>query len=186
MPAPRIAPLEPPYDADVAAGLERWMPPGAATEPLALFRTLYRHPDLASRMRPLGAGLLGHGRLTPRDRELVIHRTSARAGARYEWGVHAAFYGPQVGLTAEQLHSTAVGRPEDPCWSAHDALVLRAVDALYDAGTLSPVLYACLADELDSAQMLELVVCAGFYRTIAYVLALAGTEEEAWAVPFPG
>jgi 4-carboxymuconolactone decarboxylase len=36
-------------------------------------------------MRPLGAGLLGHGRLSMRERELVIDRACARAGAEYEW-----------------------------------------------------------------------------------------------------
>jgi alkylhydroperoxidase family enzyme len=137
-------------------------------------------------MRALGAGLLGHGRLAPRDRELVIHRTSARAGARYEWGVHAAFYGPQVGLDAEQLRSTAAGTPADACWSEHDARILRAVDELYDHGTISPGLFAELSAELDTAQLLELTVCAGFYRTIAYVIAVAGTEEEGWAMPYPG
>src|SRR3954465_4160164 len=78
---PRIAPLEPPYDDETANVLRKWMPPGPAVGPLKLFRTLAVHPDLASRMRPLGAGILGHGRVDPREREVVIHRTCARAGA---------------------------------------------------------------------------------------------------------
>jgi 4-carboxymuconolactone decarboxylase len=182
---PRISPLDPPYPDDIAAALDRWMPPGAGVEPLALFRTLYRHPDLASRMRPLGAGILGHGRLDPRDRELVIHRTCARSGAAYEWGVHAAFFGERVGLTAEQLRSTATGSPEDACWDDHDRLILRAADGLHATATLPPELFEALASELDDAQLLELVVCAGFYRTIAQVINVAGVEPETWAVPFP-
>jgi alkylhydroperoxidase family enzyme len=182
----RIAPLDPPYPPDVAAALERWMPPGADVPPLALFRTLQRHAELASRMRALGSGLLGHGRLALRDRELVIDRTSARAGALYEWGVHAAFFGEAAGLTAEQLRSIAAGGPDDPCWSPRDALILRAADELHDTATLSQPLFAALAAELDVEQLLELAVCAGFYRTIAHVLNVAGTEPEPWAVPFPG
>jgi 4-carboxymuconolactone decarboxylase len=184
--APRIPPLEPPYPEDVAAALDRWMPPGADVEPLALFRTLHRHPDLAARMRPLGAGILGHGLLDPRDRELVIHRTCARARAEYEWGVHAAFFAERVGLSAEQLRSTAVGSPEDPCWEDHDTLILRAVDELHDTATLSPELFEALATELDDARLLELVVCAGFYRAISYVINVAAVEAEPWAAPFPG
>ncbi|HEX9104014.1 MAG TPA: carboxymuconolactone decarboxylase family protein, partial [Polyangia bacterium] len=84
----RIAPLEPPYPPEIAASLHKWMPPGAAVEPLALFRTLQRHPALAERMRPLGAFLLGKTSLTLRERELVILRACARCGAEYEWGVH--------------------------------------------------------------------------------------------------
>ena len=87
MPQPRIAPLRPPYEPEIAALLAKWMPPGGDVEPLALFRTLAVHDDLASRMRPLGAGILGHGRLDPRDREILIHRTCARAGAEYEFGI---------------------------------------------------------------------------------------------------
>jgi 4-carboxymuconolactone decarboxylase len=81
---PRIAPLEPPYDPDTETMLRKWMPPGSPLDPLALFRTLQVHDELASRMRPLGAGILGHGRVAPRERELIIHRTCARAGAEYE------------------------------------------------------------------------------------------------------
>jgi 4-carboxymuconolactone decarboxylase len=75
---PRIAPVEPPYPPEVAAMLAKWMPPGAAVEPLKLFRTLAHNQELSDRMRPLGAGILGRtSLLTPRDRELLIDRTCA-------------------------------------------------------------------------------------------------------------
>jgi len=85
---PRISPLEPPYEPAIEQMLKKWMPPGSQLKPLALFRTLAVHDELWARMRPLGAGILGHGRVPPRDREIIIHRTCARAGAEYEWGVH--------------------------------------------------------------------------------------------------
>ena len=62
----RIPPLEPPYEPEIETLLKKWMPPGAPSEPLRLFRTLAVHDELASRMRPLGAGILGHGRVEPR------------------------------------------------------------------------------------------------------------------------
>src|SRR5947209_3796987 len=79
MPRPRIAALEPPYEPETASLLAKWMTPGNDVEPLRLFRTLAVHQELASRMRPLGAGILGHPRLDPRDREILILRTCARA-----------------------------------------------------------------------------------------------------------
>ena len=112
--APRIAPLEPPYAPETEQWLRKWMPPDAGLEPLALFRTLAVHESLATRMRPLGAGILAHGLLDPRDRELMIHRTCARCGAEYEWGVHAAFFGPRVGLTDAQLAATVTGSAGSP------------------------------------------------------------------------
>src|SRR5689334_2654358 len=96
--SPRIAPIEPPYDPDTEAMLKKWMPPGSPLEPLKLFRTLSVHPELSSRMRVLGAGILGHGTVEPRERELVILRSCARAGAEYEWGVHAVAFGRPLGL----------------------------------------------------------------------------------------
>ena len=62
----RIAPLEPPYSAEVQAALEKWMPPGGAVPPLNLFRTLEQHPRLSERMRGLGAAFLGRGLVAPR------------------------------------------------------------------------------------------------------------------------
>lgn len=57
-PVARIAPLEPPYEPALEALLQKWMPPGSGMGPLALFRVLGRHENLALRARPLGAGLL--------------------------------------------------------------------------------------------------------------------------------
>jgi hypothetical protein len=59
MPEPRIAPLHPPYAPEIAASLAKWMPPGSTLAPLKLFRALVRSPEIASRLRALGAGILG-------------------------------------------------------------------------------------------------------------------------------
>ena len=40
---PRIHPVDPPYDPEVAIDLEKLMPPGI--EPLKIFRTLANHPE---------------------------------------------------------------------------------------------------------------------------------------------
>src|SRR5215213_906062 len=114
---PRIPPLEPPYEPELAETLAKWMPPGAEVEPLKLFRTLALHPGLASRMRPLGSAILSKGILPAREREIVLHRTCARAGAAYEWGVHAATFAPMVGLTDQQIIATAHGDAGDVAWS---------------------------------------------------------------------
>ena len=73
----RIRPVDPPYDEK----LMKWMPPGSGQELLVLFRTFGVHPELASRMRPLGAALLGHPTVTPGEREAAILRRMADAEA---------------------------------------------------------------------------------------------------------
>lgn len=182
----RIAPLEAPYEPDVAAMLAKWMPPGADVTPLALFRTLALHDELCSRMRPLGAGILGSRIVEPLLREVMIHRTCARCRAEYEWGVHAASFGKAVGLTDEQLYSTVHGGPDDDCWTETQRLVLRLADELHDASTVSDALFGELASVFDARQILELTVTAGWYHTIAFVIAVAGVQAEDWANRFPG
>jgi 4-carboxymuconolactone decarboxylase len=129
---PRISPLDPPYRPEIEAALRKWMPPGSEAEPLKLFRTLNIHEELASRMRPLGAGILGHGTLEPRLREIVIHRTCARSGAEYEWGVHVMAFGKPLGLSDEQIAATARGQADDPAWSESDAVLIALADELHD------------------------------------------------------
>ncbi|MDQ3933744.1 MAG: carboxymuconolactone decarboxylase family protein [Actinomycetota bacterium] len=184
--APRIAPIEPPYEPEIEATLMKWMPPGAEIEPLKLFRTLMVHPELSARMRPLGAALLGHPTIDPREREIVIHRATARAGAEYEWGVHAVAFGRPLGLTDEQIGATATGGADDPAWtSERDRLLVRLVDELHDTATVSDELWGELAREWEPPQLLELVVCAGWYRLISQVINAARVELEPWAERLP-
>jgi alkylhydroperoxidase family enzyme len=181
----RIAPLEPPYEPDVGAMLERWMPPNSGMEPLRLFRTLGVHADLAARMRPLGAGILGHGLIEPRLREVMIHRTCALCGAEYEWGVHAVAFGRPLGLTDEQLAATVHGGPEDPAWSDTERAVYRLADELHETGEVSDALYAELERHFGPQQILELVITCGWYHTISFVIRTARVELEPWAARFP-
>src|SRR5437667_10044385 len=143
---PRIEPILPPYEQEVGEQLAKWMPPGAPVEPLALFRTLVVHPELASRMRPLGSALLAHGLLEPRDREIVVLRTCARAGAEYEWGVHAVAWASSAGLSDDQVAASAAANADDLAWSAHDRLLIRLVDELHETNTVSAELWGGLAD----------------------------------------
>ena len=84
---PRISPLDPPYEPAVAETLRRMMPPGV--EPLNLFRTVAHNHAVLERFRTVGAYILNFGRVEPLDREVLLHRTCARCGCEYEWGVHA-------------------------------------------------------------------------------------------------
>jgi 4-carboxymuconolactone decarboxylase len=182
---PRIAPLEPPYSPEIEAALRKWMPPGNDAEPLKLFRTLNIHEQLASRMRPLGAGILGHGLIEPRDREIIIHRTCARAGAEYEWGVHVLAFGKPLGLSDAQIVATVHGDSSDPAWSEVDAELIALADELYDTATVSDALWAKLTQRFSEEQLIELLVIAGWYRLLSYVINAAGVQREPWAARFP-
>jgi hypothetical protein len=165
--------------------LAKWMPPGFDGEPLQLFRTLAVHDGLFGRMRPLGAGILGQPRLLPRDREILILRTCARAGAEYEWGVHARAFGGAVGLTDQQIAATANARADDPAWSEDDSRLVAAADSLFDDDSIPDSLWSALAARLRDDQLLELVIVVGWYRLISDIIRAVGLDPEPWAARFP-
>ena len=185
MPTPRIPPLSPPYDAETGAMLDRWMAAAPGLEPLKLFRTLARHGDLARRMGSLGGLLRDDRSIDPREREIVIHRMTARCGAEYEWGVHAVVYGRPLGLTEAELAATVHGGADDPVWSDREALLIRLTDELHDSAAVSDPLWAELERRWWHEQLLELIVLAGWYRVISQVLNAARTELEPWGERFP-
>jgi 4-carboxymuconolactone decarboxylase len=183
---PRIAPLEPPYEPEVAEQLARWMPPGAEIEPLALFRTLNVHSALSSRMRPLGAGILGSRATVPLTlRELMIDRTCALAGAEYEWGVHASAFGEAAGLDERRLRATALGGSGQDCWEPEEVAVLRLAEELHETSDVSDELWAELSARFSEEQVIELIVTAGWYHVIAYVCNGLRVPLEPWAMRFP-
>ncbi|MEU3369612.1 carboxymuconolactone decarboxylase family protein [Streptomyces sp. NPDC006711] len=182
----RIEPLHPPYDPAVDQALRRWMPPGAPYEPITLFRVLHRNPELASRMFALGSGLLGHGLLPAADREIVIARATARAGCGYEWGVHAASLAREAGLTPRQLKATTDPDPAaDVTWLPRHVALLGAVDELHETARLSQPAWDALRAHYEDAQLLELLVLAGWYRTISYLANGLDLPAEPWGTPFP-
>jgi 4-carboxymuconolactone decarboxylase len=177
--ATRIPPVDPPYDPDTEQMLRKWMPPGADVAPLTLFRVLAQHPDLMSRMRPLGAGILGSTTVEPRERELMILRTTALNGAFYEWGVHATAFGRSVGITEDDARAIADGDTER--FGAADRLVLQLADQLHANATVDDELWDELQTTHTIPQIIELTATAGWYRLLSYLINVAGLQPEPWA-----
>ncbi len=178
---PRIDPADPPFEPRVQEDLDKLMPPGMA--PLALFRTLAKNPRVLGRFRR--GGLLDPGSISLREREIVILRTTARCGSEYEWGVHAAFFSGPAGLSPEQVRSTVLGSPTDPCWSPAEANLLRFADALHRNAAVPDALYEEVAGDLNEAQTLEVTVLCGLYRMVSYVTEVTKVELEPGAPRFP-
>ncbi|HET7525757.1 MAG TPA: carboxymuconolactone decarboxylase family protein [Burkholderiaceae bacterium] len=178
---PRVSPAEPPFEPEVQAWLDRTMPAGKP--PLVLFTTLARDTRLFVKF--FSAGLLDRGHLTLRQRELVIHRTTALCGSEYEWGVHVAIFAERVKLTPEQLHATVHGDARAVCWSDDDRLLIELCDALHAGCTVDDRLWQRLRERFSEEAMLELLMLAGFYRTVGYLTNALRLPLEPGAAPFP-
>lgn len=177
----RITPAAPPYSAEVQAAFDRIMPPGVP--PLALFTTLARDARLYERFR--NGGLLDKGHLTLRQREIVIDRTTALSGSEYEWGVHIAFFAQRVGLDEAQQRSIVRGSGDDSCWSPEDRLLIRACDMLHASCDLDDALWSELRIAFSEEALIEILMLAGFYRTVSYLTNALRLPLESYSVRFP-
>jgi alkylhydroperoxidase family enzyme len=180
VPSRRIAPLDPPYAPDLQADFDKLM---RGTPPLRLFRTVARNPRVLQRM--MAGNLLDRGSISLRARELMILRTCARCGAEYEWGVHIALFGAKAQWTPEQIRSSVHGTPDDACWETEDRLVLRLADELHDTSRVSDPLWEELSAHFAPEQLLELLMLAGLYHGVSYLINGAGVQHEDFAPRFP-
>jgi 4-carboxymuconolactone decarboxylase len=180
----RLEPLQPPYPPELAETLRRLMG-GVGAEPLALFRTIAHHDILLDRFRQIGSTVLSFGRLPADERETAIHRTTARCGAAYEWGVHAVAFAGPLGLGEDWLRATWHGTADDPAFTPRQALLVRACDELHDTAALSDALWTELEAGWPEDQLVELVCLVGFYHLISFVCGAFAVEPEPWAATPP-
>lgn len=177
----RIAPLQTPYPAAVQQDFERIMGPGKP--PLILFRTIATEERAWKKFT--AAGLLDRGPLSLREREIVIDRTCAKTGCEYEWGVHIAAFAAHAKLTDAQVRATVLEGPNADCWSEAEQVLIATTDALHARATLSEAEFASLAAHYSEAQILEIMLLCGFYRTVSYLANGLKLPLEDTAARFP-
>jgi alkylhydroperoxidase family enzyme len=157
------------------------MPPGVP--PLSLFTTLARVPRVYDKFR--AGGLLDRGPVSLRHREIVIDRTCARNGCEYEWGVHITAFAAHVQLTAEQIRATVLEGSDAECWTDAERALIATADALHERATLSDEEFTILRAHYDEAQILEILLLCGFYRTVSYLANGLKLPLEETAARFP-
>ena len=176
----RIAPLEPPYAPEIQAQFDRIM---RGAPPLMLFRVMAGKARAWEKFR--GGSLLDRGPLSLREREIVIDRTCARTGCEYEWGVHVATFAGAARLDETQIRAIVTEPAGAGCWSKAEQALISAVDALHDRATLSDAEFAGLLAHYDEAQILEIMLLCGFYRTVSYLANGLALPLEEKAARFP-
>src|SRR3569832_755414 len=161
----RISPLQRPYPAPVQHAFDAIMPPG--TPPLVLFTTMATSERAWSKFR--AASLLDGRLLSLREREIVIDRTCARAGCEYEWGVHVAKFAKKARITATDVAELLVVPADAGHWTAAEAALIATVDALHERATLNDEEFGNLRTHYGDDQIFEIIMLAGFYRTVSYL-----------------
>jgi hypothetical protein len=115
----------------------------------------------------------------------MILRVCARCGAEYEWGVHVATFGAKAQWTPDQLRSTVHGNADDACWSPEDRLVIRLADELHDTSRVDDALWKEMAARFRPEESVELIMVAGLYHAVSFMVNATGVQHEAFAPRFP-
>ncbi len=133
--------------------------------PMAL---LMHNPPLADRVAELGARLRFQGTLSGADRELAILTAGREVEAVYEWAAHEPI-GLDEGVSREAVevlrHQSSTAALQE-----REALIIDVVRAIYREHTLSDDLYAKAEATFGQSGLVEIVVLAGYYGLIGYVL----------------
>ena len=151
--------------------------------PLLLFRVMAGHTRAWNKFR--AGGLLDPGPLSLRQREIVIDRTCALNKCEYEWGVHVAIFAGPAGLREAEVRATVQGDATSSCWSPAEQALIAAIDALHQRATLDDAEFAALSAHYDEAQILEIMLLCGFYRTVSYLANGLKLPLEETAARFP-
>jgi 4-carboxymuconolactone decarboxylase len=182
---PRIPPLPPDrWDGDlkrileaIPAGIDRRLGDNN------IFPTFAQHPDFFRAWLPFGGYLLTAGKLSGRDRELLILRTAVNCRSSYEWGQHVRI-SLDGGIEREAIDRVLDG-PDADGWSPHEAALLRAADELHEHSRISDETWEALAETYDAEQLIEATIVVGHYHMVAFALNSLGVELDEGLEPLP-
>lgn len=152
-------------------------------KPQNIFATMARNTRVLKQFSKLGGTLLFRGSVPEREREIVILRIGWNAQSIYEFGQHTVI-GRKVGLSDDEIGLLC--RPVDEGkWSAADRDLILLADELCADDCVSDETWGRLAARWSEEQLIELVVCAGFYRMVSGFLNSAGVQLDEGVPAWP-
>jgi alkylhydroperoxidase family enzyme len=83
------------------------------------------------------------------------------------------------------VHSTVHGDPADSCWSGQEACVIRLADELHATSAVTEELWQEASAAFAPEQLIELVLLAGLYHAVSFMVNAFGVQHEASAPRFP-
>jgi alkylhydroperoxidase family enzyme len=127
--------------------------------------------------------LMFHNTVSSRTRELVILRIGWRAASEYVFCNHVNF-SRDLGMSDEEILGV---RDPKQCraYSETDHRVIDLADELYDSARVTPPTWSALESAFTLEELVELVLVAGFWRTIAGFLNTAEIPLDEGVLSWP-
>jgi 4-carboxymuconolactone decarboxylase len=132
---------------------------------LNVFRALLNNPEITLAQSGLAGALMSSKTLDHRIRELVILRTAWRTKAEYMFVQHVAI-SKRLKMTDEEI--LGVRNPAG-CKAYRDAdrAVIALADELHEDSKVSSKTLAALEKSFSAAELVELILAAGFWHMMA-------------------
>lgn len=134
-----------------------------------LFTVLGQHRALFRAFWIYSGQLLGRGKLSLSDKELVVLRVAHLRNSKYELQQHTQL-GRKRGVD-NALQDRIFAGPDAEGLTDRQRAMLRAVDEFVTRRDVSDDTFARLANYLDSQQIIEFCALAAHYDGIAAILA---------------
>lgn len=150
---------------------------------LNAFRVMLNNPRAAGAVANLLRTLMFNNTVSSRARELVILRTGWRTRSEYEFCQHV-----RVSRDLKMSEEEILGvRDPDGCavYNNTDRAVIRMADELLDQSEVSQQTWATLEKSFSQAELVELLLIAGFWRMIAGYLKTAKVPLDADVPSWP-
>lgn len=170
--APRLGMVETPTPEQASILRHATLKDGSVPNAL---RTMAHNLELLKRINAVGGYFLRFGTLPERGVKLVILRVAHRTGSLYEFAQHRKMSLNAGVLTPQEVAGVTT---DTYPWNEEDRLYVRAVDELFDHSCLGEGTWAGLSKRLAPESMIELVLLAGFYQTLAGFLNSAGIQLD--------
>jgi len=135
-------------------------------EDKAALEILIRHAELYKAHVEVAQKYLSDCEMTIRKRELAILRIGWLSQAPFEWGAHVKI-AKRNGITSEEIERVIEGSSATG-WSKIDRAIVRAMEELHFDSMISDGTWADLQEHYSDKKLIELVILAGQYKTVAY------------------
>src|SRR4051794_8227451 len=154
----RIPPVENPDD-EQSALLSKTLS-GPDGEPLNLFSTMVRWPELMRRVSALGGYFLTRGALAGTQRELAILRTAALLGSEYEIVQHR-WLAAGLGIDAGSIAAASGPEGTSAAWGAGEAALMALVGEVIEHEAVTDATWTTACAELAEDGAVEVVLLVG-------------------------
>jgi alkylhydroperoxidase family enzyme len=150
---------------------------GRLPSPANIFNMMAHAETCLKPVMKLGGTLLGKLELDAKLRELCLLHAVKLEGGEYEWVQHVPI-ALDLGCSEAQVAALEKGDDAAHCFDAREKAALRFTREVVVHAKASEAAVAAVRAHLSDRQVVELILMAGFYITLARLTETLGVETE--------